>query len=1198
MTRLRNAPIPRTRRIITAAAIGVERFQQWHDRSDRKVQGFRGRVWLDRTRYEQSAARPSAHCDRSEHIATTATDPNRVGRALPTWRNSESVEHRYALDRRYNWTMGPGFFFAAPKPRFRLVIVLALAIGMLGWLVGGALDAPRWVKGLAALLGMAATFAIEPLLARTEWVAAVAASRRRAAPDSIGGTLPFVADLGLDQLRVHPAVAAFPFYERSSLPQALDTLRATRKLLVVGRSMSGKTRLASESVRRLYPGYGIWRPNDGSAVAQLLADGSSVKRTVIWLDDLERFAVAGGLHLAHLDALFDRSNVIVATVRSSVLDQMTDSTYGRPTGADLIPWFGDPVWLVPWSEAEVNEALTTADADLPREAVMTHGLSGYLGGAPLLVRKLNIAQSEGLAAYSILRTVAEVSRCGLAGGLPRSELTRAVALGGDPLSDEAVTEEAIKWCLEPIVGSLALLTIGVESNRITLPDSILEYFEDLGQVAPSDDTWNLVIELASDNELVTVGERAFDAGYPDFALKAWRTSGTTDAAYNLGVTLGDRDDESAWREAEQVLRRVTVDDAYPLALTSLGIVLEKLSGGPESYVPEAHDLYRRAAALDEPVANFNAGTCAIRAAQTEAEAEAERYFRRAYKLGHGRAAGRLAELLADQGRSAEAQELLEVAATSADPDPDVVAAFGELLLDRGEDARGSVYLERAVEAGSDRGRLALAQQIATERIPTDLSRASRLLDELVDAERVPGLEALKALVLIRRGLFDAARSILEAGHEAGDVRCTVELAAFLASKTQEQLGRERVPVLLQDLPSEVVQLLVAVQGPDEGMARLQLGSIYMDVGEVDLAIESLQLGASGAEEYALDAKAQLASALLVRGRAEDVPAAIDLLTGLLEGPNRFTSAQITSLMNNLGAAYRDIGEMNASESMLRDAAERGSVSAMRNIARILLDDPRWWRRIQAHRWLRRAQSAAEAVLEAEDPSTRYELRPMKALVHEPRGDMPRVRRKSWVYRKWLHVRVGTMRRRSSSGPNSIWAVCRGCNLPFEVPSGAHIRVSPRLLEQVAELGHGSAGPCPYCWEGFPVPRFGDALLVIEPEGDLIRVSGNLSRNFRALMTVATDLATGRLSTDEAADWFTRSNLPWARASELMQAAVSTRHASGLLAAAMVMVGPESVTDEIAGSGFAQAIEEVVALLLQFYREVEEIPVLDVILLTN
>jgi tetratricopeptide (TPR) repeat protein len=1087
--------------------------------------------------------------------------------------------------------MSPGFFYAARRPRFVLVLALALALGLAGWTAGEALDAPRWGKGLAAVLSLAATFVIEPLLGRTQWAAGVAASRRAAAPEAVGGSLPDVADLSLEQLRVHPPIAQFPYYERASFGEALDQLRSKRKLLIVGRSMSGKTRLASETVKRLYPSFKLWRPTDGAAVARLLADGSSVKRTVIWLDDLERFVGAGGLHLAHLDALWERSNVIVATVRGGVLDQMTDAMPGRPTGADLIPWFGPPVWLTPWTEAEVTDALATSRKELPRQSVIEHGLSGYLGGAPLLLRKLNIARSEDSAAYAVLQAVADLAMCGLAGGISRSNVPRALLLRHRSLSDKEIAD-AISWCTEPIAGSLTVLNRDADHDQLSLPDPILERFEDAEELRVPVEAWTLAMDLASDTELVSIGERAYDDGLLDVALAAWRRSSTVEAAYNLGLALQELEDQSAWEEAERVLRRVTVDDTYPLALTSLGIVLEKLAGGTESYVAEAHALYRRAAEHDEPVAVFNAGACAMRAKEYGWEEEAERYLRRAHDLGHDLAPSRLAQLLHDVGRIREAEAMLEVAATGEHPEPDDVAQFGELLLDRGEDVRGEVYLERSVSAGSDRGRLALAQLIAQRNLPAELTRASQLLDAIEEVDRAPGLQALKALVLNQRRLFNAARSVLEDGHQAGDARCTVELASFLVSTAQEELGRERIPLQLQDIPEEAIQLLTSLTGPDQTMGRFYLGTIYMDVGEVDLAIGSLEIAASGSGDIAQDAKAQLAAALLARGRSQDVATAIELLTGVLGGPNHFSSAQQASLLNNLGAAYRDAGDMANAELRLGEAARRGSVSAMRNIAALLEHEGRWWHRWRARRWYRRADVAAEAVLADEEPSARYEMRAFKALVHEPNLGTRRSLGSGKLYRRKLQVRVGPMRRRSSLGPNSIWAVCRRCRLPFEVPSGAFIVVPPESVANFPEVAQGTAGPCPYCWDRFPVPRRGDALLVLSQEGSKIRVGGNTSRNFRAIMTIGTDLATGRLSASEASDWFERSVLPWACVAELMQASSSDEHASGLLAAAVRLAGPELVTDDAPTPDAEEVFREVVAYLLEGYRRWNAIPALE------
>ena len=67
------------------------------------------------------------------------------------------------------------------------------------------------------------------------------------------GRLPRVRDVGLDQLRVHAARVQVPYIERDQQDKLEEAVGPGQAVLVVGHSMSGKTRLAAEVIKRKFP---------------------------------------------------------------------------------------------------------------------------------------------------------------------------------------------------------------------------------------------------------------------------------------------------------------------------------------------------------------------------------------------------------------------------------------------------------------------------------------------------------------------------------------------------------------------------------------------------------------------------------------------------------------------------------------------------------------------------------------------------------------------------------------------------------------------------------------------------------------------------------------------------------------------------------------------------------------------------------
>ena len=167
-----------------------------------------------------------------------------------------------------------------------------------------------------------------------------------------------------------------------------------------------------------------------------------------------------------------------------------------------------------------------------------------------------------------------------------------------------------------------------------------------------------------------------------------------------------------------------------------------------------------------------------------------------------------------------------------------------------------------------------------------------------------------------------------------------------------------------------------------------------------------------------------------------------------------------------------------------------------------------------------------------------------------------------LYKRLRTVRIGPARWRSIDGINSIWGICKSCSLPFEVPSGAYMCFPGGSLEEVLEHGLPTVGPCPHCWKRWRF-RSGNALVMEDLSGPLPMLSGNYSRRFRGIMTVATELAMGNLTVGEAEDWLSRSAGPIAGlATRLRSAGPTPATAGGLIAATVALAGVNLFWDDV------------------------------------
>ncbi|MEU6090868.1 hypothetical protein ABZ865_29560 [Streptomyces sp. NPDC047085] len=161
------------------------------------------------------------------------------------------------------------------------------------------------------------------------------------------GRIPRINQLDRPELAgVHPADGhhgqqAPPYVERDAEPLLRHALLQGGFVLIVGESTAGKTRLAYEVARDLFPRHAFIRPLSRAALAGALEMARRKRRAVLWLDDLENYLGADGVTTSMLTGLFqDRAGriVVLATMRSQEYRRYDAREESRLTGSDRDAW--------------------------------------------------------------------------------------------------------------------------------------------------------------------------------------------------------------------------------------------------------------------------------------------------------------------------------------------------------------------------------------------------------------------------------------------------------------------------------------------------------------------------------------------------------------------------------------------------------------------------------------------------------------------------------------------------------------------------------------------------------------------------------------------------------------------------------------------------------------------------------------------
>ena len=282
-----------------------------------------------------------------------------------------------------------------------------------------ATHSAAWTTGggtIGAAVG--ATAAATPQL--RDWVST--RSRRRQIAES-AGVATDITEQPLESLRVHSSDRDITeFVPRDIQHQLVEHLNNGTPVLIEGPSMSGKTRLALETIRSHWPEVPCWFPRDDSDIEKLLSSSQQpAPHTVILLDDLDRFLSNQSLTLGLLNQWTNNSCIIIATMMHSQYVKHSDRANEKVSGWDAVNRFQKLTLTPSLSTEELNAVKLTSYANRLSQ-IESIGLGPLLGCAEAVRTAFTDECNKHSWCGALVKAAADWRRIGL-GPASREQLT-------------------------------------------------------------------------------------------------------------------------------------------------------------------------------------------------------------------------------------------------------------------------------------------------------------------------------------------------------------------------------------------------------------------------------------------------------------------------------------------------------------------------------------------------------------------------------------------------------------------------------------------------------------------------------------------------------------------------------------------------------------------------------------------------------
>jgi len=406
--------------------------------------------------------------------------------------------------------------------------------------------------------------------------------------------------------------------------RSADAERRSDFALLVGNASTGKTRAAFEAVLDVLPDWRLVSPSGGAQeLLALVADESIGPRTVVWLDNAQRFLAGeqGEEVAAALTTLLERSAplVVLGTLRTDHLQRLT----ARPNAAEAESDRFHVRALVAANNAEIDVPDTLAGhlpelvekaARDPRLATALRAAASdgrvlqHLTGGPELVRRYECGPGRFFTVieYALLTATVDARRLGHAGTLPGRLLAEAV-VGYLPTTARVTGDDWFATAVGSLCrhldehgrGELAALTAervapGFGEADGYRPDDYLEQYlrRKRAHLAPPRSLWEAAARHArTPADLYALGRAAQER----------RRQGHADQLYRRAAELGSGPAQAALAALLEETGESTAAERAAAGSARAWILLAAAREATHD-APGAERAYREAADAGEPLA--------------------------------------------------------------------------------------------------------------------------------------------------------------------------------------------------------------------------------------------------------------------------------------------------------------------------------------------------------------------------------------------------------------------------------------------------------------------------------------------------------------------------------------------------------------------------------------------------------------------
>ena len=674
-------------------------------------------------------------------------------------------------------------------------------------------------------------------------------------------------------------------------------------VLIVGGSSVGKTRCAVEAVRALLPDWWLVHPASAAEVSALAR--APVPRTVVWLDELQRYLDGeDGLGAGAVRALLNGRHppLIIATLWPEY--HAAYSAMPAGIGTDLFARqravldLAAVVRIAPeFSPDELDRARAAAARDRRLKIALDSAgdqLTQTLAAAPQLVARWDDARTASPYAWAVLTAALDAARLGARAPLSAAFLRQAApGYCSSRQRAEAPADwfgQALAYATGTLYGAAAALTpAGAGMGQVagyTAADYLVQHAtrERRAARAPAS-TWDAILAHVSDPaDIARLAGSAASRLLYRYAIPLFRR-------------VADTSDEQAVEFARLQIDRGDLDDAWRVLDARAAAAGDARAGAADDDVVELTSLLAELSEVRELRARADAGDTTVTEQLAERLAEygdpddADRSraladagdvegLRTLADGGSGLAAIDLARLLADRG------DLDQLRARADAGDGFAATSLADLLADRADidqlvaraDAGDGYAAGKLAAVLADRHDLG---QLHARAIAGDGAAADRLADIQAHRHDLNRLRA-RADAGNEKAAMDLADALsyrgdldqLRARADAGDEIAAIRLAEALAHRGDLDQLRARAdagdgyaePVLAGVLaarggPGDIAELHARADAGD-GFAAWRLGGVLAARGDIAGLRERIDAGDPFAAE-------RLPRVMIARGRRED-----------------------------------------------------------------------------------------------------------------------------------------------------------------------------------------------------------------------------------------------------------------------------------------------------------------------------------------